>query len=147
MARFSVMIMNRTIWTEGRDGIWYEEVEDITEAPTEAEALKIFEAKYDTKIYKVQTHTLQNIGEYANRYAKRNEQWRKEKEEVEKKKAEEKARKEAREKAKAEALGMTVEAYRKMKKNEATARRIRKEIEELKQELARKEAYLAKLEA
>jgi hypothetical protein len=44
-------------------------------------------------------------------------------------------------------MGITVEEYRTKKKTEAKARKIRREIEELKKELARKEAYLAKLEA
>ena len=147
MARFSVMIMDRTKEHWDRDGGWYEQFEKIVEAPNEAEALAMVEAQYNNETYKVLANTLQDIGDEINRYAKQSRIRKAEREAEEKKKAEAKARKEAREEARAKEMGITVEEYRKMKKNEATAKRVRREIEELKAELARKEAYLARLEA
>lgn len=146
MARFSVMVVDNSKWLIDRDGGYHEKFERITEATNEAEALKVFNTAYSGH-YEVQAHTLRNIGEYTDR----NEWWEAEykmmKEAEEQKKAKAKATKEAKEEAEAEAMGITVEEYRTKKKNEAKARRVRKEIEELKQELARKEAYLARLEA
>lgn len=63
------------------------------------------------------------------------------------KKAERKARAKAREAEKAHEAGMTVEEYRAEKKRLKLIKNLNKEIEELKAELARKEALLKKLEA
>jgi hypothetical protein len=74
-----------------------------------------------------------------------------EREAKEKEKAERKANKE---KENAEALGLTVEEYKRYKKDKAIARKLPKEIEEcraeienLKKAIARKEKYLAELNA
>jgi hypothetical protein len=147
MARFSIIVINFNKWYSGRDGGYPEQFERIAEADTKAEAINIVAAAYAMDGYEVQTHNIIDIGEFADR----DEWWEAEykiiKEAEEKKKAEAKARKEAREEAEAKAMGMAVEEYRNKKKNEAKARKVRREIEELKQEIARKEAYLAKLEA
>lgn len=63
------------------------------------------------------------------------------------KKAERKAKAKAREEWKAREAGMTVEEYRAEKKHLKLIKNLNKEIEELKAELARKEALLKKLEA
>ena len=118
MARFSIMVINYNKWLVGKDGGYPDSVETITEASTEAEALNIVRTTYTAEDgYEVETHNISEIGEYANRRAK----WD----------AEYEVMREAEDK----------------KKNEAKARKVRREIEELKKELARKEAYLAKLEA
>lgn len=63
------------------------------------------------------------------------------------KKAERKAKAKAREAKKAQDAGMTVEEYRAEKKRLNLIKNLNKEIEELKAELARKEALLKKLGA
>lgn len=63
------------------------------------------------------------------------------------KKAERKAKAKAREEWKAREAGMTVEEYRAEKKRVKLIKNLNKEIEELKAELARKEALLKKLGA
>jgi len=63
------------------------------------------------------------------------------------KKAERKAKAKAREEWKAREAGMTVEEYRAEKKRVKLIKNLSKEIEELKAELARKEALLEKLGA
>lgn len=148
MARFSIMVINNNKWLVGKDGGYPDSFERITEASTEAEAINIVRTAYTVEDgYEVQTYNILEIGEYADRDAWWDAQIKVMREAEAKKKAEAKARKEAREKAEAEALGITVEEYRTKKKNEAKARKVRREIEELKQEIARKEAYLARLEA
>lgn len=148
MARFSIMVINYNKWLVGKDGEYPDSFETITEASTEAEAINIVRTAYTVEDnYEVETHNIFEIGEYANRRAKWDADYKVMREAEEKKKAEAKARKEAREEAEAKAMGITVEEYRTKKKNEAKARKVRREIEELKQEIARKEAYLAKLEA
>lgn len=63
------------------------------------------------------------------------------------KKAERKAKAKAREAKKAQDAGMTVEEYKAEKKRLNLIKNLNKEIEELKAELARKEALLEKLGA
>jgi hypothetical protein len=148
MTRFSIMVINYNKWLVGKDGGYPDSFETITEASTEAEALNIVKTTYTAEDgYEVETHNIHDIGEYANSREWWDAQFKVMREAEEKKKAEAKARKEAREEAEAEAMGITVEEYRTKKKTEAKARKVRREIEELKKELARKEAYLAKLEA
>jgi hypothetical protein len=146
MARFSVMVVDKSKWLVDKDGGYHEKIERVAEASTEAEAINIFTTAYGGQ-YEVQVHTLRNIGEYADRGEWWDAEYKIIKEAEEQKKAKAKATREAREKAEAEAMGLTVEEYRTKKNNEAKARKVRKEIEELKKELARKEAYLARLEA
>lgn len=148
MARFSIMVVNYNKWLVGKDGGYPDSFERITKANTEAEALDIVRTAYTVEDgYEVQTYNILEIGEYADRKAKRDAEYKMRREAEDKKKAEAKARKTTREEAEAEAMGITVEEYRTKKKNEAKARKVRREIEELKQEIARKEAYLARLEA
>ena len=146
MTRFSVTIINYGKWLSGKDGEYPDSFEATIEATSEVEALKVFNTIYGGQ-YEVQAYTLRNIGKYANRKEQWEAEWKAMREAEDKKKTEAKARKEAREKAEAEAMGITVEEYRNKKKNEAKARKVRREIEELKAEIARKETYLAKLEA
>ena len=55
------------------------------------------------------------------------------------------AKKEAKERAKAEEAGLSLEEYRAEKKRLALVKKINKEIAELEKEIARKRAYLEKL--
>ena len=64
-----------------------------------------------------------------------------------KEKAEKKARKDARDAKNAEVMGLTVEAYRRYKKDKAIAKKVVAEIAELKKEIERKEKYLNELNA
>lgn len=58
-----------------------------------------------------------------------------------------KERKTAREAEKAEAMRLTVEQYKRYKREKAIAKKLPAEIEELKREIARKLAYLNELNA
>ena len=71
-------------------------------------------------------------------------QQEKERMEREEKERQAKEKKLANEKAKAEALGMTVEEYRKDKKNKAYCRKLEREIAELERQLKEKKRQLAK---
>ena len=64
-----------------------------------------------------------------------------------KEKAEKKAHKDARDAKNAEVMGLTVEAYRRYKKDKAIAKKVAAEIAELKKEIERKEKYLNELNA
>lgn len=72
--------------------------------------------------------------------------WDEYREEEAKKKAERKAKKEANEAKKAAEAGMTVEEYKAERKRIALVKKMTKEIAELEAELARKKAFLEKLE-
>ena len=73
------------------------------------------------------------------------ETWAEHKERSAREEAEKKAKKEAKERAKAEEAGLSLEEYRAEKKRLALVKKINKEIAELEKEIARKRAYLEKL--
>lgn len=129
MARFSVIVINFNKWHTDKDGGYPEQFEIITEANTEAEALNTFKTAYAIEGYEVQAHTVLNIGEYADRKAKAEADYK------------------VREEAEAEAMGITVKEYRNKKKNDAKICKIKREIAEMERELNRKKEYLAKLTA
>ena len=61
------------------------------------------------------------------------------------KEKEAKEKRENKELQKATEMGLTIEEYKKYTNNVRNAKRVAKEIEELKKELARKQAYLKRL--
>ena len=140
MKTYEVQRMTKANYSLYCDGSYHYDVEKLhIEAETAEEAGK----KAEADGYVVNYGYIKSIEELeAMKKA-----WEEELKAEAQKKAERKAKAKAREEWKAREAGMTVEEYRAEKKRLKLIKDVTTEIEELKAELARKEALLKKLGA